>query len=204
MEGSGITAPFAVFDVETTGFAATGADRVIEIAIVQADHRGEIVDEWSTLLHPDRDPGPTWVHGISLELLLGAPHFEDVAGDIAERMEGRTLVGHNISFDLRFLAAEFERIGHPLPRIPAACTMRMSRLLGKQAPRKLADCCDHFGVELINAHSALDDARATARLFGACLTAGCPLDETIRTHDGIAPGVRWPALQASGIAYPRG
>lgn len=54
---------FAVVDVETTGLAVNRGDRIIEIAVVQVDRDGRFGDVWSTLVNPDRDPGPTHITG---------------------------------------------------------------------------------------------------------------------------------------------
>ncbi len=43
---------FAVFDVETTGFSIRHHHRIIEIAVVVLDERGDVVEEWETLVIP--------------------------------------------------------------------------------------------------------------------------------------------------------
>ena len=70
--------PYAVVDVETTGLDPT-VDRVVEVAVVRCDEQGHPVSEWSTLVQPDRDPGPTTVHGLTADDLAAAPRFTDVA-----------------------------------------------------------------------------------------------------------------------------
>lgn len=45
--------PFAVIDVETTGFSPAKGDRVIELAIARVDKNGRIEDEYATLLNPE-------------------------------------------------------------------------------------------------------------------------------------------------------
>lgn len=47
--------PYAVVDVETTGFSADNGDRIIEVAVVRIDEYGIIEDEWATLINPGRD-----------------------------------------------------------------------------------------------------------------------------------------------------
>lgn len=78
----------AVVDVETTGFAAERTDRVVEIAIVRLSQSGEVLDEFETLVNPQRDVGPTQIHGISARDVRQAPVFAEVAGDVAARLEG--------------------------------------------------------------------------------------------------------------------
>ncbi|MGM1064617.1 exonuclease domain-containing protein, partial [Saccharothrix sp. Mg75] len=154
---------YAVVDVETTGFAARRADRVVEVAVVRVDDGGRITDEWCTLVNPGRDLGPQHVHRISAADVWHAPSFAEVAGALAERLAGRVVVAHNLAFDARFLAAEFARAGVDV-EVDGLCTMRLAG-----GRRSLAACCAAAGIEPGTAHSALDDARATALLFAAQL-----------------------------------
>lgn len=156
--------PLAVVDLETTGFSP-GPDRAIEIGIVMVDPSGSITDEWSTLLHPGRDVGPTWVHGVTDEMVAGAPTFGDVAAEILDRFEGALIVAHNADFDGGFLTHEFSVAGLATPPLPAACTLQIARWSGLGLPNyRLATCCEAFGLTNAGAHSALGDARVTAEL----------------------------------------
>ena len=72
-------AGYAVIDFETTGFVPERRDRVVEIGIVLTDEEGAIEDQWTTLINPRRDLGPTHIHGITTAQVLNAPEFSDVA-----------------------------------------------------------------------------------------------------------------------------
>lgn len=170
-----MAADYAVVDVETTGFSARGADRIIEVAVVHLDEDGVVTDEWCTLVNPVRDLGPQHIHHISAAEVWHAPRFAEVAGALAAQLRGRVLVAHNLGFDSRFLAAEFGRLGVELP-VPGLCTMRLSNeYLPNKAGRSLAACCAAAGISLTEAHSALFDAHATAGLFARYLRdAGRP------------------------------
>ncbi len=144
----------AVVDTETTGFSK--ADRIVEIAVLTVVD-GEIVDEFDTLLQPQRDPGPVHIHGITPAMLQVAPRFADVAHDIAVRLDGAVLVAHNIHFDLRMLRAEFDRTGvAEFDPGDGICTYRLTR-------KKLPVAAAEAGLESTS-HTALDDARAAAAL----------------------------------------
>ncbi|MEU4739032.1 exonuclease domain-containing protein [Actinosynnema sp. NPDC023658] len=170
---------YAVVDVETTGFAARGSDRIVEVAVVGLDDAGRVTDEWCTLLNPGRDLGPQHVHRISAADVWHAPTFAQAAGTVAARLAERVVVAHNLSFDARFLTAEFARAGVDLP-VTGLCTMRLAdRYLPDRAGRSLRACCDAAGVVLESAHSALHDARATARLFAHYLASGVPEAEPV-------------------------
>ncbi len=58
---------YAVVDVETTGLARD--DRIISAAVYRLDARGEVEDHWYTLVNPQRDPGPVWIHRLTSDVL---------------------------------------------------------------------------------------------------------------------------------------
>jgi DNA polymerase-3 subunit epsilon len=99
-------------------------------------------------------------------MLIDAPQFHEIAGDILERFEGRYFIGHNIQFDAAMLQGEFNRMGLTVPAPHRLCTLRMAYKLGPQK-RKLIDCCNHFGIKHHGQHQALDDARVTLQLWRA-------------------------------------
>ncbi len=155
---------YAVMDVETTGIYSR-SNRIIEIAIVTVSD-GEIEHEYNTLLNPKRDLGDSNIHGITSRDVVDAPTFDEIAGDVLELLRGRILVGHNVNFDMMFLKEEFRRINLEIPKLPHCCTMRLSYSYGPKQ-RKLSDCCAHFQIRNERHHAALEDARATAKLFHA-------------------------------------
>lgn len=164
------TTEYAVLDLETTGLFPGGNDRIIEIGIVLVDSMGRPTDEWSTLINPQRDLGPSHVHGIYGRHAKHAPRFADVSDELLEVLDGRTVVAHNASFDTRFLAAEWKRAGALAePSFPFGhlCTMQLARTFLPGSGRALVDCCAAFDIEIHDAHSALGDARATAALLAA-------------------------------------
>ncbi|HXK59351.1 MAG TPA: 3'-5' exonuclease [Acidobacteriota bacterium] len=164
---------FSVFDVETTGLSPR-MEKIVEIAIIRVRADGTVIDEYQTLVNPLRDVGPTWIHGITNDDVRHAPLFPEIAGDVAERLAGTVLVGHNVRFDLGFLRQEFQRIDSPLPEaIPSLCTMRLAGRYGLHPPegKRLVHCCSHLGIPYQEGHIGLADAKATAALFQLCLSA---------------------------------
>lgn len=153
--GLGGSERFAVVDTETTGFSRR--DRIVEFGCVTISE-GRIVDEYESLLQPDRDPGPVHVHGITPTMLESAPAFDAVAADIAARLDGAVLVAHNISFDLRMLSQEVEWVsGMSLDVGAGVCTYRLTG-------EKLAVAAERAGLAAPD-HSALADARVAAELL---------------------------------------
>ncbi|MEU4607249.1 exonuclease domain-containing protein [Kribbella sp. NPDC023972] len=164
---------YAVIDTETTGLLPSHRHRVIEIAVVLLDARGQVEHEWVTLLNPQRDMGPQHIHGILTADVLAAPEFGDAARELGGLLAGRMVVGHNVEFDLGFLRAEFARLGYAVPLITerSMCTMALAGYLYPGAKRTLGACCAAAGISIEGWHSALADTRATAQLFAHYLQA---------------------------------
>ncbi|MFT8394640.1 PolC-type DNA polymerase III [Propionibacterium sp.] len=196
---------YAVLDLETTGFSPARGDRIVEIGIVSLDPAGDSEGEWGTLVNPQRNVGATRVHHITARDVVAAPTMAELAPQLIEVLRGRVLVAHNASFDVPFLTAELNRAGVHLPaaKLPQLCTMRLAPNFLVTPTRKLDDCCRAAGVSLVNAHSALGDARATAMLFAHYMHFR---DMNGRTDmPGPAVWARWDAevARAERYAWPQ-
>ena len=199
---------FAVVDVETTGLFLGRHDRIVEIATIRVDHNGNILDQYLTLVNPNRDIGPTHIHGLSARDVKNAPTFEEIAGDVLAIISGAIFVAHNVNFDWKFIQAEMERIGVELPYPPKLCTMRLSSMADPSINnRKLENICKHFDISLRKAHSAYDDAYATTQILTKCFKTIGNLSELTLSDIGIkytlAESLKWPIISPSGKSYSR-
>ena len=148
---------FAIVDCETTGFGKH--DRIVEIAAVVVDETdGSVVDEYDTLVNPQRDTGPVGVHGVTASMVEAAPSFEEVAAALAFRLDRAVLVAHNLSFDARMLRQEYERVDADFDEGQGHCTLRLTS-------ENLETACARYGIVLEGHHRALADARATSELL---------------------------------------
>ncbi|WP_116427730.1 DEDDh family exonuclease [Streptomyces spongiicola] len=173
---------YAVVDVETTGLARD--DRIVSAAVYRLDAQGNVEDHWYSLVNPERDPGPVWIHGLTSGMLEGAPLFGDIAHEFAHRLDGRVLVAHNAVFDWSMIAREYARAEHLAPVRQRLCTIALSKELSLPLPNhRLESLAAHFGVVQRHAHNALDDARVLAEVFRPSL------------HTAAARGVRLPLLE---------
>jgi ATP-dependent DNA helicase DinG len=96
---------YVVCDLETTGLDPM-TDRIIEVGIVRI-RQGEIVDKYHTMVNPGM-PLPLKIKritGIDDADLADAPAIAEVISDVVDYIGNDAIVGHNISFDLGFLAA---------------------------------------------------------------------------------------------------
>ncbi|WP_420752625.1 TerD family protein [Rhodococcus sp. O3] len=156
---------WVVVDVETSGLRPN-AHRVLSVAALVLGEDGTVEREFSTLVNPDCDPGPVHVHNLTRERLAGAPRFEDISRDLAEVLDGGTLVAHNATFDYGFLDAEFRRAGTSLPMQKRLCTMALSRRLELDVPNfRLSTLAQHWRVQQLQEHDAYDDARVLSEVF---------------------------------------
>ena len=180
---------YAVVDVETTGLARD--DRIISAAVYRLDARGEVEDHWYTLVNPERDPGPVWIHGLTSEVLEGAPLFPDIAEEFSARLDGRVLVAHNAVFDWQMIAREYARAEREAPVRQRLCTIALSKELGLPLPNhKLESLAAHFGVVQQRAHHALDDARVLAEAFRPSLRAAAAGGVRLPLHE-CRPLTEW-------------
>lgn len=156
---------WAVVDVETTGFRP-GQARIVSVAALAVGDDGNVEHSMSALLNPGVDPGPTHVHGLTVEMLEGQPTFGDVVGQLVEVLRGRTLVAHNVGFDYGFLAAEAELVGAELPVDSVMCTVELARRLNLGTENlRLETLAAHWGVHQMRHHDALDDAQVLAQIL---------------------------------------
>ena len=153
---------YVAFDVETTGFNKN--DRIVEIGLVTFKN-GQLLEEWSTLVNPQRDVGKSNIHGITASMVSAAPLFSEVVNDIFRIIDGRVLVAHQFSFDARMLAQELNRLDLDGDLGKGFCTLIASRNLLPGTADSLSATCKELGIESLDAHSALGDARMTMQIF---------------------------------------
>jgi DNA polymerase III epsilon subunit family exonuclease len=189
---------FAVIDTETTGMTAQ-THRVVEVAVVVLDAAGNVLDEYSSLINPNRhmDQEVVRIHGITPAMASTAPPFHLVADDLLARLAGRVWVGHNASFDVRMIGQEFSRLDLPLPEISSTCTRSLASRAGVGSG-SLSAVCASLGITHTESHSARGDARACAQAFAAMLKRlreqGARTLADLGCVTGPVPLASWPYL----------
>lgn len=159
-----------IFDTETTGLDFR-QDRVIEIGAVELVNRfatGRVFHEY---IHPDGraiHPDALAVHGISLESLTGKPRFAEIAERFIEFIDGAQLIAHNAGFDMSFINAEFERLGHPnVDPQRIVDTLALARRKHPMGPNSLDALCRRYGIDNSRRtkHGALLDSELLAEVY---------------------------------------
>jgi DNA polymerase-3 subunit epsilon len=167
LQSHSLRGPIACVDLETTGGMAAH-HRVIEVGIVLLE-QGEIVEKWSTLVHPGiRIPTSIAAFtGIDDTMVADSPPFADVAHEVRRRLQGRLFVAHNARFDYGFLRAEFRRLGVKFAA-PVLCTVKLSRALyAEHARHNLDTLMERFELSCLARHRALGDAQVLPALIAA-------------------------------------
>lgn len=194
---------YAVVDVETTGGSARRGHRVTEIAIVRMRADGAIVDEFTTLINPERPIPPfiTALTSITAEMVAGAPRFGDVLERLRTVLDGAVFVAHNAAFDWRFVSAELERADGGELGGRMLCTLRMARRLVPEIPRRSLDALTmYFGLANEARHRAYGDARATAMVLRRLLARAA--DREVRSWHELEALLRWRAARRKRVASP--
>lgn len=156
--------PCAIVDIETTGGNVT-FDRITEVAIIEVTEEG--VSEWSTLINPrvHIPKGIQLLTGISNEMVMSAPYFEQVAKEILLRLKGKIFVAHNVRFDYGFIRNEFARLAYSF-KSKLMCTVRLSRFLyADQEGHSLEKIILRHQIYVTHRHRALDEAKATYKFM---------------------------------------
>ena len=156
---------YVVFDLETTGLEAT-KDEIIEIGACKIEN-GRITKTFSTFVKPSRHiPREiTELTGINDAMVADAPTINYVLPDFYKFCYGTTMVGHNVSFDIGFIYNIAKKLSYDFNN-PLMDTIEMAR---KKLPGlknyKLGTVVDRLKIVLDNAHRAINDATATAKVF---------------------------------------
>ncbi|MFV0378399.1 MAG: exonuclease domain-containing protein [Mangrovibacterium sp.] len=162
--------PLIFIDLETTGLNIA-TDRIVEFALIKINPDGS--EETNELRINPEMPIPeqaSRVHGIYDADVAGAPTFKEVAAGLASFMEGCDFAGFNSNrFDIPLLAEEFLRADVAV-ELKKRRFVDVQAIFHKMEKRTLAAAYKFYcQKELIDAHSALADTRATLEVLEAQL-----------------------------------
>jgi DNA polymerase-3 subunit alpha (Gram-positive type) len=159
---------FVVFDVETTGLSAPDGDRIIEIAAMKI-RDGKVIDKFYSLINPQRliPSEASRVHNITDDMVTEAPTSLEVLPQMLSFISSSCVAGHNVKFDLGFLAYELALMGRKINEsTPAIDTLKMARdLLPYLSNHKLAYLARSLGVVVSETHRAMADVDLTVQVL---------------------------------------
>jgi DNA polymerase III epsilon subunit family exonuclease len=154
---------FTAFDLETTGLDDLDG-YIVEIGAVRV-RKGEMVEIYHQYVNPNI-PMPAdaqAVNHITDDMLIDQPFIFEVLPDVLEFIGSDILVAHNATFDFRFLAQACMNHRFKIPR-KWFDSMDLKEVWPGLKNRKLQTFLDAAGIENEQAHSALGDAEALAKL----------------------------------------
>ena len=156
---------YVVFDLETTGLEAS-KEEIIEIGACKIVD-GRIDEVFSTFVKPTRHIPKeiTELTGIDDDMVKDAPTINYVLPDFYKFCYGSTMVGHNVSFDIGFIHAISKKLAYNFDnQLLDTIEIARSKLPGLKN-YKLGTVVERLGIVLDNAHRAINDATATAKVF---------------------------------------
>ncbi|MDE6556025.1 MAG: 3'-5' exonuclease [Duncaniella sp.] len=162
--------PIIFFDLETTGVDIT-RDRIVEISLIKVMPNGEEIEK-TRRINPEM-PIPaeaTAVHHITDEMVAAEPKFRQVAKSLANEMLGCDFAGFNSNrFDIPMLDQEFQRAGVKFD-FSKCRFIDVQTIFHKKEQRTLVAAYKFYcGKELVGAHGAQNDTRATLEVLKAQL-----------------------------------
>lgn len=160
--------PVIALDTETTSLDPAVA-RIVELAAVRVTSGGiEPEPPLLSRINPGLPipPVSTAVHGITDQMVAGAPPIARLLPRLEAFAAGRLLVGHAVGFDLAVLGREADRSGLAWQKPRSLCVRALAMLVAPDlANHSLDGLAQWLGVTISNRHSALGDAEAAARIF---------------------------------------
>lgn len=162
--------PLVFIDLETTGINIA-TDRIVEIALLKVNLDGSET-EMLQRINPEMPipPQASKIHGIYDEDVKDAPVFREVAKNLAKFIEGCDLAGFNSNrFDIPLLAEEFLRAEVDID-LKKHKFIDVQAIFHKMEKRTLAAAYKFYcDKDLVDAHSAMADTRATYEVLKAQL-----------------------------------
>ena len=152
-------------DIETTGLNAD-TDHIIEIGALKISR--ETMFEFHRLIRtevhlPDVVSNMT---GITNNMLLEGELLEDCIRDFATFIQGATLVGYNISFDIKFLNKALEYYSFaPIHNKTLELIHEAKKRNSFQVNYKFETTLKEYGINQEVPHRALEDAKLMYELY---------------------------------------
>lgn len=173
------------FDLEATGLNVV-RDRIIQVGMVKYFKKeNKAPEELSMLINPGIPIGleAMKVHGIQPKDVANKPVFQQVAQKLFDFIGNADLAGYNSNrFDIPLLMEEFARVGMELD-MTRRRTLDIQRIFYKMEPRTLKAALKYYCDEdMVNAHDAMADVRATVSVFKGQLAKYEGIDYV--DHDG--------------------
>lgn len=139
---------------------------ICSIGIIVVKNKKVVEQKYSLINPEDRfDINNSNITGLNYSDVKDAPTFKEYWKNIKELLEKNIIVGHNITYDLTVIAKALERYDIKVPIFNYYCTLKLSRSFINSNSNSLNNLCDLLNINLENHHNALEDAKASQKLF---------------------------------------
>ena len=169
-----------VIDVETSGLDPE-KHQIIEVCIATLNQRLEIIDIWTSRVQFDVQRANSTALKINgyerdREMWKNAISQNAMALELRNRIKGKTIIGHNVKFDMAFVDEAWRIQGVTKPKYDyrlidtvVLCHYHLDFLgmsLSLDTIRKF------FGWSIDGSHTATKDVHDTAKLYKTLMRAG--------------------------------
>lgn len=156
--------PYAILDLETTGFKP-GQAKITEVAIIFYEDGKE--ERFESFINPEcHIPDEiTDITHITDDMVKDSPTIQELAPILHDMLKDKIFVSHNVPFDWSFFEYFFTECLGINYKSPSLCTLNLSRKLLRLPSNKLENVAKYFGYNLIDAHRAMNDTDAVKILL---------------------------------------
>lgn len=156
--------PYAILDLETTGFKP-GPAKITEVAIIFYEDGKE--ERFESFINPEcHIPDEiTDITHITDDMVKDSPTIQELAPILHDMLKDKIFVSHNVPFDWSFFEYFFTECLGINYKSPSLCTLNLSRKLLRLPSNKLENVAKYFGYNLIDAHRAMNDTDAVKILL---------------------------------------
>ena len=197
--------PLCFFDLETTGVNIT-TDRIVEIAVLKLHPKGtREVKVWRVNPECPIPAQASAVHGIYDADVADEPNFKTLSKTIYNFIRNSDLAGYNSDrFDIPLLAEEMLRAEIDFD-ISDFKSVDVQTIFHKMEQRTLSAALKFYcNEELVDAHSAMADTRATFDVLMAQLERYDELDGDVDSLNFLPPEKNLLILQALSFIIKMG
>ncbi len=180
----------AWIDLETGGLDPK-RNPILQLAVLMEDEEGKIADTFFSYIRPDGrlkiEADALEVNGITLQQLRDEPPEYMVMEHLIKFLKSHKVgtkqfefCGYNSRFDMDFFVAMFKRSKYQYWHyfnyydVDVFALVKILGITGKRYDeqkdtwvdcKKLSCICEMFDIDIENAHDAIDDIKATRKLF---------------------------------------